>query len=286
MSSKFRAIARSRAFSIVYETFHGFFQHKGLQNSAMIAYFASLSLIPFFMLLVAATGVVFHLLGPHYGSETELLGLIQRALQDFSPRIMKQVMPRLKDIIYARSTIGIVGFVFLFFSAGLVFEALESSLRSVFNPDKKRHFLFSRILFFLFFAGLGFLLVVLYFLMVISKPWLHVFGQASILKMFSSYRVLDFGVSLLLLAGGFIVLVSHFSFTRMKAKALIGGGTLFFLLFETARTVFSYYIEHFARFDWVYGSLATVMIGAIWIYYSAVIFLFCTEFTRVLHEMK
>jgi len=275
-----------KSFKIVHDTFSGFLRHRGLQNSAMIAYFATLSVIPFFILLVAVTGLALHLLGPHYGSENELLGLIQRALQDFSPRIATQVMPRLKALLSARSTIGIVGFVFLFFGAGLVFEALESSLRSIFNPKGKRHFLFSRVLFFLFFAGLGFLLVVLYFLLVVTKPWLHAFGHTSMLELLSQYRILDFGVSLLLLAGGFIILVSHFSFIRMKARALFFGGLLFFLLFESSRAVFSYYIEHFARFDWVYGSLATVMIGAIWVYYSAMIFLFCAEFARVLHEMK
>ncbi len=275
---------KSRSIRILSSTFHGFFRHRGLQNSAVIAYFASLSIIPFFMLLVAVTGMIFHALGPHYGSQKDLLDMIHRALQDFSPRISSQVMARLKSVLQARNTIGLVGFGFLFFSAGLVFEALESSLRTIFNPDKKRHFLFSRLLFFLFFAGLGFLVVVIYFLVLVTKPWLHAFGQGSLLDMLARYRLLDFGVSLLLLGGGFIVLVSHFSFTRLRVQALALGGLLFFLLFELARFVFSYYIEHFARFDWVYGSLATVMIGAIWIYYSAMVFLFCAEFTRALHE--
>ena len=81
-----------------------------------------------------------------------------------------------------------------------------------------------------------------------------------------------------------MALVSHFSFKRLKIQALLAGGLLFFLLFEGARYIFTYYIGHFARFDWVYGSLATVMIGAIWVYYSAMIFLFCAEFSRAIHE--
>ena len=270
---------------VVSDTFHGFFLHGGMRNAAMIAYFASLSLIPFFVLLMAMVGLVLHLLGPRYGSEQELLGLIQRALTDFSPRIAEQVMSRIQELITARNTIGVVGFVFLFFGAGLVFQAIETSLRTVFSPQKKRHVLFSRILFFLFFAGLGFLLVVVYFLMVMTKPWLAAFGHQSLLEVLSHYRILDMGASLGLLAGGFMVIVSHFSFTRLKLKALFSGGLLFFLLFEAARAVFSYYIGHFARFDWLYGSLATVMIGAIWVYYSSVIFLFCAEFSRAVHEL-
>ena len=269
--------------TIVRETLHNYGKNHGFQNSAMIAYFASLSIIPFFLLMMALFGYVFHLIGPRFGSEEALIEVIQRALNELFPFLTEAIISRLKSIVNARETIGIIGFLFMFFAASLVFEALEISLREVFGKPRKRHFLVTRIFFFLFFTTVGFLFFVMYFLMIISKSWMSALGEGSLMTILSEYRVLDHILTFTIINVGFMIMVYYTARKKIKLWALFGGSLIFFVLFELSRFVFSYYIEHFARFDLVYGSLATIMIGIVWVYYSATIFIVSAEFVRTFH---
>lgn len=260
-----------------------FFKHRDLQNAAVISYFATLSVIPFFVLFVSVAGFVVNHLFPHQ-SKQDMYIMIRRGIEDVIPYYTDQIMYRIRQIIEARQTVGIIGIILLFFVSALVFEALEDALSHIFVSEKKKTFWLSRLLFFIFLFSFGFLFFVVYLFVIFSKPIFQAIGSPSLLKLISHYRALDWLVSVVLIGGGFLVVVRHFSKKAIKAKALIYGSMLFFILFMAARIAFNYYISHIARLDIIYGSLSSVMIGVIWIYYSTVIFLFCAEFVNVLNN--
>jgi membrane protein len=56
------------------------------------------------------------------------------------------------------------------------------------------------------------------------------------------------------------------------------------ILWEVAKQLFGWYILHLGRFSVVYGSLATVAIFLLWIYYTAAIFLLGGEIASLLEQ--
>jgi membrane protein len=63
---------------------------------------------------------------------------------------------------------------------------------------------------------------------------------------------------------------------------LIGGG-LFGMLWLLARELFGIYIQRITRFNVLFGSLSSVCIILLWIFYSAIALLYSVEFMYVLH---
>ena len=64
------------------------------------------------------------------------------------------------------------------------------------------------------------------------------------------------------------------------------GALLSAVLFEAAKTVFVIYLNHFSSFDRIYGSIASVIVLLVWVYYSAYIFLLGAEFSSMLFRLK
>ncbi len=71
--------------------------------------------------------------------------------------------------------------------------------------------------------------------------------------------------------------------TRIQLQHRLVAGGLFALLWIVARTFFGLYIQHIARINVLYGSLGSVCILLLWIFYSSVALLYSVEFMYVLH---
>jgi len=260
--------------------FEEFLRHRGLQHAAAMSYFALLSFVPLLILLVAAFGFVVHLLGPQFGSEERVLALIYRAADDVAPFAGEVVRERLKHLVEARETIGVVGAGFLFLGASLVFGATETALKEIFERKPQR-LLLSRALFFVFLAALAFVLITLHLIRTVLGSWVKAVGDRPILDLIHAWPALDWIVSFLILGGGFVVMVVYFGHRRLRPLALLGGAALFYGLFTLSRWLFTLYVAYVADLDVAYGSLATLVTGIIWVFYAATVFLLAAEFVRL-----
>jgi membrane protein len=61
-------------------------------------------------------------------------------------------------------------------------------------------------------------------------------------------------------------------------------GSIFSLLWHSARGSFGFYIAHITRVNDLYGSLSSIILILIWIFYSTVVLLFAVEIMHVLHS--
>jgi len=83
---------------------------------------------------------------------------------------------------------------------------------------------------------------------------------------------------------GFGVLVMHFGRQRVRVRYVLGGATLFFGLGGLAQRAFGIYLDSVAELSTIYGSLSTVLVFILWIYYSIFLLLFSSLFLHVLIE--
>jgi len=69
----------------------------------------------------------------------------------------------------------------------------------------------------------------------------------------------------------------HFS-SALQAALFAG------LLYELAKHLFAWYVVHLARYSIFYGSLSTLVIFVLWVYYSSTILVVGGEFAYFLEE--
>jgi len=86
-------------------------------------------------------------------------------------------------------------------------------------------------------------------------------------------------VAFLLVLAVFLLLYKLIPNTRTYWHYIWPGALLDAVLFEIARTLFVFYLESFANYQLIYGSIASIIVLLVWIYYSAFIMIPGAEFT-------
>ncbi len=81
----------------------------------------------------------------------------------------------------------------------------------------------------------------------------------------------------------FLTTVKVFVRVEFELRHRVAAGLLFGLFWLMAREIFGLYIQHVARINVLFGSLGSVCIVLLWIFYSSVALLYSVEFMYVLH---
>ena len=93
-------------------------------------------------------------------------------------------------------------------------------------------------------------------------------------------------VAFLLMLTVFLLLYKLVPNTKTHWRYVWAGALLAAILFEIARTLFIVYLENFANYQLIYGSIASIMVLLVWIYYSAFIMILGAEFTYQFGRMR
>jgi membrane protein len=256
----------------------------GVRHAAAISYFALLSFLPFLVMTLSALGFVLAALGRGYGSQEEFIHAILDATREAIPFWHEDLAARVRELMGAREAMGIVGAVALILTSSLVFSALESALNRIFDVTRNRHMVKSKLIFVGFVATLGVFTVIAHYVVVFIDSFIAAAGGK---PLYEYVYATALSGKLLAYAGtvlAFVALIKYFCRRRIRLAHLWIGATLFFILFEAAKYLFSLYLEYVAQFSALYGSLSTVMVLVIWTFYTVAIFLLCTSVVKRLYE--
>lgn len=268
-------------------TLQGFVRDDGLIMAAAISFYAILSLIPFMLLLMSIAGFILNSLGEDYASRQELFAQMATYIRAVMPFVDEDFMARLRGLVSLRGTYGITGIVALLVTSGLVFRTLELAFARIFKTRRRRSVVTSQLLFMLFLLALGLLIMLVQYLGVITGSLFSArdTGLGDRLdQILSEYALLRLAATLLIGTLVFLVLLKYFTKERIRLKYLLLGGLVFSLAWMLAVRLFAYYLQNVARFSLLYGSLATLAIVVVWIFYSACVLLLCAELTSVLQS--
>jgi membrane protein len=257
---------------IVRDSFLSFRKDGCLNLSAAIAFFAILSLIPFIYLIVS-------LVGFFAGSEGEILPKVTSYIEHLIPFYSVVVIKEVARINLGSGIFAWFAFFFMLWSSTLIFDSIEFSLKIVFKVHNGRSFWVSKIMSLLFVpvAGLVFLFLQIFNLLMDGFLRLSFHLGIKIIPHFLhgvviSY-ILPFFFTFILLSGLY-VLVSP---GKMYIRETLAGGFICTVMLEAAKYIFGWMIKYNPNFGLVYGSLNTVIIMILWIFYASAIFLFCAE---------
>jgi membrane protein len=278
-----KVLQRPGAFALA--VLKGFRANQGVLLAGAVAYYTLLSLVPLLILVFMALSHIF--------AEDQLLRTLREYLEFVVPGQSNALVEELRTFLAHREVVGGVLLVTMLFFSALAFTVLENAMSVIFLHRvaiRRRHFLVSAIMPYLFILFLGFGLLVVTFvssvLQFIGTRSITILGQAHSLGNLSAallYVVGVTGEALLLSAIYLVMPVGRLSLRH----ALIGGATAT-LLWEITRHLLAWYYTTMSQIQVVYGSLTTsvavllsVEIGALVLLLGAQVI---AEYERIGHE--
>jgi membrane protein len=93
-------------------------------------------------------------------------------------------------------------------------------------------------------------------------------------------------IAFVLMFAIFLLLYKFVPNIKTQWRYVWQGALLAAIMFELARTLFLFYLEHFANYQLIYGSITSIIVLLIWIYYSSFILILGAEFTYQYTRLK
>jgi membrane protein len=176
--------------------------------------------------------------------------------------------------------------------SGLMFKSLDQAFRRIFNLPKRSLIRGQAV-----YAGMSILAILIFFMAnfiwtLASDATFQLQRSLQNLPYLANIYlvVLDYFslpqiniISCFLLVLFFLATTKLFLSTRIRLQHRLTAGALFALLWIVARKFFGLYIQHVSRINVLYGSLGSVCILLLWIFYSSVALLYSVEYMYVLH---
>ena len=264
------------------QTFSAWNEHEGPRLGAALAFYTILSLAPLVILVIALVALIFG----HSTAQDQLLGQVDSMIGHQGSEAVKGMIEHAQEPA-SGTFASIIGVITLLFGASGVFGELRSALNKmwdvridsgggVWGTIKQRFFSFGMVL------AVGFLLLVS---LVISA------ALAALGKFFGGFlpmpefvlSAINFMVSLAGTAVLFALIFRYVPETKIAWKDVWIGATVTALLFTIGEFLVGLYLGK-AAVGSAYGAAGSLVVVIVWVYYSAMIFLFGAEFTHVLES--
>lgn len=250
----------------------------GALTAAAISFYVMLSLLPLLLLGVAVLGYV-------VGSSKSAFDTVVGFFNTFMPT-STFVVDTLADLVRIRGVIGWVGILSLLWTSSQIFVTLESALDGIWEVGKKPGFIHMRL------KAMALVLLVGVFL-VLSVGSTALTGVLRTAGNSTSGEVhgvvsglLDVVAIIISIASSiamFTVVYKLTPDTKVNWRSALVGGAFAGIVWGIAKELYRLYLLHVADFSKIYGSLGSVIILILWIYYSSMILVFGAELAYV-HE--
>ena len=236
--------------------------------AAQAAYFFMLSLIPIILLLITLV---------QYTPVTKA-DVMTAVLQVF-PKSVDSLITSIVNQVYNQSG-GIISLTIIvaLWSAGKGVLALTTGLNCVYDCKETRNYIILRIR--ATFYTVAFIIVII-FLLVLS-----VFGNTLNLFVTEHYPLMERFVDQIMQIRGIITPVLLFVFTMMIYKFLPNHIVQLKVGWMIVSWIFSVYLDIFKGFSSMYGSLTTIVLIMLWLYFCMYILLLGGEVNVILRDME
>lgn len=239
------------------QVLRAFSRNQGLLLAGAVAYYALLSVVPLLILTVIALS--------HWIEAAELLDTLGRYLEWLMPGQSRAIVAELANFLAHRDVVGWVLLATMLFFSSLAFTVLEKAMSVIFLHRfavRRRHFVVSALLPYVYILCLGFGLLVVTLvagsLQAIGERSIGVLGREWSLEGVSGLLLYLLGLAgeIFLLTSVYMVMpVGRLSWRH----ALIGGATAA-LLWELTRHALVWYFGTLSQVNVVYGSLTTAIV--------------------------
>lgn len=244
--------------------------------AAGIAFNIITSLVPTILLL-------FFILGYVLDSDMILRELSRYAeiyvvAQGPREEILRQLQAQISSLVENRGIAGAIAIVGILWSASALAASIRVAVNKVLRCREVRNYLIYKL-----YDIIGIMLIgLLVFLSIITGPLLHlvvaISDRIGILLQFGGLdgfvtELINLAITLLL----FYVIFRYVPYQRLERHIIWIGTLTSTVLWELARYTFSFYLTEFGTLGRVYGAYAFFAAAALWIYFTALVFMIGAE---------
>lgn len=183
----------------------------------------------------------------------------------------------LEDLIHHKQTeLLSIGFVLLIFYASSSVNAIVLGLNDSYHHVQKGNWILIRLASVILMLGLGLLLVVAVGLISLSGGFFDMLIQRGYLNNDSVVWLLQIAkwvIAVALVYFSITIVYNVSTFRRIKWKWLSAGSSFATLFFVLGSILFAWFVNNFASYNRLYGSLGTLMVLLIWINFNSLILL-------------
>ena len=263
----------ANAWDILWDAIKNYKFNGNANQAAAISLYAILSFIPLFILTLLAANYVF---GARPVVQHELIETIQGLNPYFSETLLKQ----LGHVEQKKQILGWVGIFSLIWFSAMIFNAIEKALNIIFRSRKHRNYVVSKLLAISMIPlgwTIGIISVGITYIsaLLAAQPLLS--GKQFIILPFLHGALFRYILPYLLVVTFFTMVYKIIPTVKMSLGSALAGAAIFSALTEIAKHFFTWYVSNYTRYHVIFGSLETVVILVIWVFYAALILLFCAE---------
>jgi membrane protein len=247
--------------------------------SAGIAYYSLLSLFPLLLGMMAILGRFL----PSVTVQEEIFEFLE-ANMPFAVDIVRR---NIADLIQFRSRLGIISLGGVLWTGSLMFGAISRAINRAWNVHHDRPFYVRKLrdigmtigisILFLISQGTTAVFSVMHSFNIPPLPFQTIDANSNIIS-----RLLAFFVILVI----FLLLYKFIPNTKTHWRYVWTGAVLAALLFEASRNLFVYYLNNFAHYEMIYGSIASIIALLLWVFVSALILVFGAAFSAEYTRMR
>jgi len=269
--------------SLVAETIKEWQKDQAARLAAALAYYATFSLAPLLVLVLAIAGLV--------GGRDAAQGLVMAQIQDLVGEEGKEFVQSMIENAAATPTgvtASILGSITLLVGALGAFNELQNALDRIWDVEPKpitrwslrvQRFIFKRLLSFSMVLGIGFLLLIS---LVISAALSALSEYLGRIPLFSELmlQMLHLIISLGLITFLFAMIFKFIPDVEIRWRNVWLGAAITAILFTIGKTLIGIYLGQ-AEVSSTFGAAGSLAVLMIWVYYSSQILFLGAEFTQV-----
>jgi membrane protein len=252
---------------------NGFFLSSGITFNLLIG------LIPLSLLLLAG-------LATYLYSDQAVFSHLSNHMEDMLPSLDPTITNNLLRIISDRKIVGILGIGGLIWTATCVFSSIRTALNIVFQVEKSQGILKGMAidLFIIFLAGL-FHLASMGLTSVVT--YLHGYHFSLFLSIGPIIRFfLKYVIPFFFTFWMFFLIYKIIPNRKIQFRSALEAALFTSLLWEVTKQLFGWYVLRLGNFSMVYGSMSTLIIFVLWVYYSSAILILGGEFVFLLEKKR
>lgn len=258
-----------------------FTDDNGFLLSSGLAFTFLVGLIPLLLLLL-------FLVGTYLYSDQEVLNHIRRYLENVAPSLDPRVMKNILRVIQDRKIVGVLGVGGLIWASIWVFSTLRTVLNIIFQVKKGRGIIrgIATDLLMIFLVGtLHLTSMTLTSVMAYLKRYRFSFKSPLELGVLVGFS-LKYAIPFLLSFCMFFLIYKIIPNKKITSRTALQAALFTSLLWEGAKHLFGWYVLSLEGFTMVYGSLSTLAIFVLWVYYSSTIVLMGGEVAYFLEKER
>jgi membrane protein len=254
-----------------------FFSNDGFFLSAGLAFFVMVTIIPISLLTVSTLGFVLT-------SDQAAAQVVGQLAQNF-PVYRREIRGVLLRIVETRAVSGVVGTIVLIAFSTPLFSASRLVLHRLLGIKTRPSFVRN----FLVDSGLAILIGAMLLAGTVAT-WIFDWFEAFILEpagVSSRWlNVASAGFSIAVSAATFYLAYRYMPRRRPRVTAAFTGAVLGALLWEVAKELFRLYIRKVGIYDQIYGPLGVLVAFVMFVYYSAIVFVFSGAYVAALDARR